>query len=349
MSSSSSSSSSSVSHHDLARLANVTQSTVSRALDSSRCHLISSPVRERIITLAQELGYQPNIHARRTRSQCSEALTLVIDDILAGSRVFYDFSSPNTQVSFEQINGIIDGADEYGFDIKFLPLTYRHTTDSELLSSRIGFPYSDGVIFIGFHYMCKLTDVIAKKNLPMILLLHDLSGYPCYQFDLVPGYRQMLHELKRRGRRRIAFCGITKPPPTLQNFRYQGLCKALAAEGELGLEVAPSIMVSSILDIRREVESLCRDSRGIDALVCYSDPLALHIHRELLYLDAQSRFSVVGYAGEPQMQEIASIALPRYELCRSATRSLIQSLRDKTPLPAHTTYLPATFRVGNSL
>ncbi|MDD4099038.1 MAG: LacI family DNA-binding transcriptional regulator [Lentisphaeria bacterium] len=338
-----------ISHKDLARLANVTQSTVSRALDPLRCHLISPPVRRRITDLARDLGYQPNIHARRTRSRCSETITLVIDDIVAGGRPFYDFNRLNTLVTFEQVNGIIDGANEYDFDVKFLPLSFRREADAKLLSRRLGFPYSDGVLFLGFHYLRRLLPIINASQQPVAVAMAETDLYACFNVDPAPGYRQLIAELRRRGRRQIAFCGIDNRNLPFQVFRHQALRQALAEESGGEIAEVAEIYVNNLLDIRRQAEKLCVAKSGIDTLVCSSDSLALHLRNELLYLGAEKRFAVVGYAAEPQLDDLASIIVPRYDICRQAACSLANAIRGKTPLQPATELVPSSLRPGASL
>ena len=338
-----------VSHKDLARLANVTQPTVSRALDPSRCHMISPATRQRITGLAQELGFQPNIHARRTRSKCSETITLVIDDITTSSRSFYDFNRLNTLVTFEQINGIIDGANEYGFDVKFLPLYCRRDIDANSLSRRIGFPYSDGVLFIGFHYLRQLAAIIEQSHVPAIIAMAGAGNYASVNVDPLPGYRQLIAELKRRGRGQIAFCGIDNRELAFQVFRHAALRQAIALDGNGEATEVAEIYVHTLLDIRRQMEKLSREPNGVNALVCSSDSLALHIHNELAYLGADSRFAVVGYAAEPQLDDLASIAVPRYDICRQAARLLIEAIRAKKAPDCRPLLIPSTLRLGSSL
>ncbi|MGI6354046.1 MAG: LacI family transcriptional regulator [Lentisphaerae bacterium] len=340
---------SNLSHKDLARLANVTQPTVSRALDPSRCHLISPATRQRIVDLAQELGFQPNIHARRTRSKCSEAITLVIDDITASSKSSYDFNRPNTMTTFEQVNGIIDGANDFGFDVKFLPLYFRRDIDVDSLSQRIGFPYSDGVFFLGFHYLRQLAAIAEQRRVPVVVALATVNNYACVNVDPLTGYRQLITELKQRGRGRIAFCGIDKREQPFQVFRHTALRQALAEDNSGEVAEVAEFYFNSLLDIRRQMEKLSREPNGVNALVCSSDSLALHIRNELAYLGTDSRFSIVGYAGEPQFGDLASIVVPRYDICRLATRLLIEAIRAKKAPDCRSWLLPSTLRLGTSL
>src|SRR5690606_22579045 len=73
--------------HDVARLAGVSQSTVSRVLNETSSTIpISEETRQRILNAAEKLGYQPNMIARSLRTQRTQMIAVMIGDI---SNAFY--------------------------------------------------------------------------------------------------------------------------------------------------------------------------------------------------------------------------------------------------------------------
>jgi DNA-binding LacI/PurR family transcriptional regulator len=70
-----------VSAHDVARLAGVSQSTVSRVLNKAQADLISAETRARVTEAAHRLGYSPNPIARALRGKQSHLLGLIVRDI----------------------------------------------------------------------------------------------------------------------------------------------------------------------------------------------------------------------------------------------------------------------------
>ncbi len=66
---------------DVAKLAKVSTSTVSRAL--SRPEMVSVSTRERVVNAADRLGYQPNKLARSLRTQQNHLIGLIVTDIMA--------------------------------------------------------------------------------------------------------------------------------------------------------------------------------------------------------------------------------------------------------------------------
>src|SRR5689334_10173122 len=65
---------------EIARVAGVSVSTVSRAL-SNHGYPLKEETRDRIIKLAQEMGYQPNLVARSLQNSRTHVVGIVVDRI----------------------------------------------------------------------------------------------------------------------------------------------------------------------------------------------------------------------------------------------------------------------------
>jgi DNA-binding LacI/PurR family transcriptional regulator len=70
-----------ISANDVAQLAGVSQSTVSRVLNKVQSDLISEETRERVLEAARHLGYTPNPIARALRGKKSCLLGVIVRDI----------------------------------------------------------------------------------------------------------------------------------------------------------------------------------------------------------------------------------------------------------------------------
>jgi LacI family transcriptional regulator len=68
--------------HELAKAAGVSISTVSRALNNSG-HPVNQETKQRIVTLAKELGYRPNVLARSLRTNHSFTIGIIVDNIVS--------------------------------------------------------------------------------------------------------------------------------------------------------------------------------------------------------------------------------------------------------------------------
>lgn len=83
----------SVTSKDVARVAGVSQSTVSRVFNKSEGYGVKPEVRERVIAVAREIGYSPNLVARGMISGKTNVIGLVVGDSLGPfySRIINEF------------------------------------------------------------------------------------------------------------------------------------------------------------------------------------------------------------------------------------------------------------------
>src|SRR3712207_5147762 len=69
------------SSRDAARLAGVSQPTVSHVINNSGKPRVSAETRERVLAVIRELGYQPNEAARSLRTQRTQLIALLTPDL----------------------------------------------------------------------------------------------------------------------------------------------------------------------------------------------------------------------------------------------------------------------------
>ncbi|SCY32714.1 LacI family DNA-binding transcriptional regulator [Alkaliphilus peptidifermentans] len=103
----------SVTIKDIAKLANVSHTTVSRALNDSS--LINDETKKRIKKIAKELNYTPNFNAKSLVLEKSYHIGLFFSTIDKGtsSHFFYEVVRGVNSVIGEQYNLVVKGIDEY--------------------------------------------------------------------------------------------------------------------------------------------------------------------------------------------------------------------------------------------
>jgi DNA-binding LacI/PurR family transcriptional regulator len=94
---------------DIARLAGVSVSTVSRALNGSE--LVNAETRERIATLARELNYSINLGAKNLRLQRNHTIAVVIPyDAVSRQHITDPFF-------ISMLGGLADAITDRGYDM----------------------------------------------------------------------------------------------------------------------------------------------------------------------------------------------------------------------------------------
>jgi len=273
---------------DLAKLADVSTGTVSRALADSE--LISKKTRTRIQELAQKHGFQPNITARNLRTQRTGAIGVTIP---LGHEKGQHVSDP----FFITMLGLLaDALTERGYD---LMLSRVIPADSGWLDKIVDSGRIDGLIVIGQSDQSITLDKVSARYRPMVVW----GGYEKNQkhcsvgTDNFKGGRLAAEHLIERGCERIAFFG--DPSVRELSQRYDGCRAAMAKAGfEKNLTVVPTHLVAETADpdISAFLSGAREKPQGIFAA---SDVIAMSALRALsdYGLAVPADVKVVGFDG----------------------------------------------------
>jgi LacI family transcriptional regulator len=183
-----------VSIEDVAHLANVSISTVSRVIN--RRELVNEKTRARVESAIRQLGYRPNAFARGLMLRRSEIVGLVLPD-LHGE--FYS----------EIIRGANAQARASGYNLVVSSATDGHDSRT-LLNALEQRSLLDGVAVMVSEVTDRLQGVLADFRLPFVMLDGDVNGTPhdSVVIDQHSGaVAVMRHLVERCGRRRIIFVG----------------------------------------------------------------------------------------------------------------------------------------------
>lgn len=272
---------------DIAKLAGVSKSTVSRALAGST--LVNQQTRDLVMKIAKEQNYRLNTAARNFRLK--ESLTIAV---LLPSAIDVDFRLSDP-FFLELLAAIAESVDEHGHQ---LLLSRIAPQEGEWIEEFIGKRMADGVILIGqgsHHETINRIAATFKAISVWGAKISDEQNYPVVGSDnRLGGYRAAQHLIERK-RKRIVFLGYKNLPEVLQ--RYQGYCDALA---EHGLLVAPELVIEGCYgeaDGYSAMRELIASKVKFDAIFAVSDVLAMSAIRALQEknIGVPSDVSVVGY------------------------------------------------------
>ncbi len=249
---------------DIARLAGVSVSTVSRALNGST--LVNLETRERIGQLARSLNYSINLGAQNLRLQKNQTIAVVVPyDAQARQHISDPFF-------LSIVGAIADALTDRGYDM----LLSR--VDAERLDSAATLYDSGkaiGLVIIGqWRHHDQLNEMAARK-VPVVVWGGQLPQqlYCSVGGDNVAGGLQATRHLLGSGCQRIAFVGDTRLPEV--DLRHQGYLQALA---EAGMQADPQLQVPAPFEIiaaRQQLDGLCASGVAFDGVVACSDLLAL--------------------------------------------------------------------------
>jgi len=250
---------------DIARIANVSKSTVSRALNDSP--LIKQETRERIQAIAREHNFRINAPARNLSRRESRTIAYV-------THAYHtECYSMDDLFTLEVMSGIANGLYSLGYDLLVVHVNPRDASWGRqyLDSGRV-----DGFILMTGSRKQSHIKVLAEIGAPFIVWGIPLSKCNCCTVigdDLTGGTLATEH-LIRGGRKRIGFLGGPVEEMEVQH-RLMGYETALQAVGR-GIE--PGLLAYG--DYSHEsgmaaMQNLLEQSPDIDAVFVNSDLMAI--------------------------------------------------------------------------
>ncbi len=328
---------------EIAQSAGVSSQAVSLVMRGKDAGQVSAEKAQKIRRIAQELGFQGNYHARRIRSGKSETINLILDDLLFPSNQYYDFQGDN---AFSRVlSGVVSAAAEAGYDIRILP---QKSNEQEMIASlkdKMGYPYFDGILFYGCHYLRNLYPTFRENNIPcqgILRLMTSIPPFPYVGLDYAAGCRMLLSRMKKEyGIRHLVFSTIS-----LEHRGYQERQETLyRAAAEILPEDRPETIVSdNIPKLRREAAAFLRRWKKAGAhpaaVVCYSARLAGLWQYELEWGGVEDGIFPASLEDAPAYPELPCLQWPLPELGETAVRYLIHSIRGEKTDGTTPVFLP---------
>lgn len=251
---------------DLAALANVSASTVSRALNDSP--LVNAETRALIKALAAEHNFQVHLGAQSLRRQRTQTLAVVITaERPAGNAMTDPFL-------LELLGEIAAAASQRGYDILLADARddLRDWNAHFLRSGR-----ADGLIMVArLSERTRQANALHAASAPFVVWGPALPNQPYCSVgsDDFTGGRLVTSHLLRLGRRRIGFLGAGSDCLEV-SLRYQGYVAALADAGQSVREQDVTYAVSTSQAGFEAMRRLLAQAPDLDAVFVNSDVMAV--------------------------------------------------------------------------
>ncbi len=332
-----------VTQKDVARLAGVSVSTVSRALSGDQSRPVAAETQERIWEAVRRLNYEPANSGERHVEEVSERVARHYSVGLVLGNVSYKFSDPFW-------SPVLEGVDEelvrqqYRLLFAYTMDDLKHSRQRQLVSP----DHVDGLILPGG--MRPFGKAIPRARTVVIEGGDDrLRRAPELEVDVVTMEKfrsvlRLIEHLVGLGRRRLAFLG---PEPD-RDERGEAFLFGLV---RYGIPSRPELYVPcpwSAEDAYPVAEELFRRHGGsVDALVCACDTIAIGAMRaaKKLGIRVPNDVAVTGFDDIPFARDLdpplTTVRVPKRLMGELAARRLIERINEPG-LPPVVLMVPTT-------
>jgi len=306
---------------DVARLAQVSPITVSRALRGERA--VDAELVARVQAAAKQLGYVPDPAARALASRHSAQVVVLVP--LLSNALFVDV--------LEAVQRSLRPA---GYQM-LMGVTHYDANEEEYLLRELLQHRPAGLLVTGFERNEATRQLMTNSGVPCVHLMEVSNAEGVYSvgFSQTDAGAEMTRHLLASGKRRIAFAGAQLDPRTLQRLAgwRAELQQAQLYDPQLEwLNPAPSSMalggemLAQILQAQPDIDAVffCNDDLAQGALLA----------AWRLGLAVPERVAIAGFndlTGSDQMlPALTTVHTPRSEIGTAAASMLVALMNNET-------------------
>jgi DNA-binding LacI/PurR family transcriptional regulator len=294
--------------HDVAKLANVSQSAVSRVLSGGS---VSEPLRKKILQACEKLGYVVDLGARALVRGSSNMVAVVVANIM---NPFYPYILDRLTLRIQS----------GGFEVLLLNASGGRDID-ELVPIVLQYKVRSAIIMTS-SLSSKMAKKLEEHKIPTVMLnrYSTISSGSSVTCDNVGGGRLVAEEFLKRGFKRVAYVGGAAGSSTNLD-RRNGFLQRLAEEG-----AQPVVALDGEFDHDWGYNAgrILKHYQGIEAVFCADDVIAMGVIDSLREsgLSVPGDVSVVGYDDIPSAgwaaYSITTIKQPVDEMIEETLRIL---------------------------
>ena len=316
---------------DVAKMADVSISTVSRVINDSKP--VSPEARRRVLKAIEVLDYKPNEVARSLVTKKSNLIGVIVNDI--GSTY---------------VSSILRGVEEIGRMYKYdilLSSSYGEPEVEVKFAKLLLQKQVEGIIVISDTLNTKLLYRLEESNIPYINVnrFYNVDEHYTVGVNHKEATYQVTNYLVENGHKNIGLVYVRKDfDRTEEKIKEEGYLKVIKENGleknTVGIE---GIQEKDIVDNIDKIEEKIKN--GVTAFVTTQDEVGIHLQNALLDRGYKipEDVSITGY-GATEITELArpkltSLKVPYYDIGAVAIRKILKEIKkeesdDKVYLPA---------------
>ncbi len=320
--------------HDVARVAGVSQSTVSLVFRGAASGRVGERTQRAVLDAAHQLGFRPNADARRLRSGGPRMVLIAVPDIVNPffARVFTGASGVARQAGFQVVLSVQPDLEAVAADVA------GHQVDAVLACS----------LWDGGHPLAQPVPAVVLDAEPP-------QGQGAVRFDIAPALTELVDHLHQLGHNHIVHLRSEVRTATFRE-RAEAVTTACVRRGMRHTHAACALDRDAA---RQAVEALLPTPHDgarppFTAVVCDDDVLSVGVYKAVQErgLSVPGDLSVTGVdnvdLATAVTPELTTVDLPGEELGATGMRRLLAHLEDGGTVADECVRLPARLLIRGS-
>lgn len=316
--------------YDIAKKAGVSIATVSRVVNKSEG--ISEETREKVLKVADELGYHPQAYAQGLARKKKNIIMVVVPVL---SNYFF----------MEVLAGIQDEMTNYNYDLNIFNIQSDGENMFPQVENILKRQLADGYLFISTHLRDQELEKLKSYDMPITLIDESYQGMDSVVVDNEKGIEQAMHYFLENGLKRIGMIsGLKSSKPGQQ--RIEGYKKALS---EAGVQIDEELIVTGdsmdrdgfseqngyeamnkLLDLENPPEA-CFCASDIQAVGALKAMQERKVHIPIIGYDDITISNFVG---------LSTIRQPMHDMGSYATKKLVERMQNNKMKPTQKIFSP---------
>lgn len=306
---------------DVAKMADVSISTVSRVINDSKP--VSPEARRRVLHAIDVLDYKPNEVARSLVTKKSNLIGVIVEDI-----------------GLNFISRILQGLEEvgkmYNYDI-LLSSSYKDLKTEVKFANLLLQKQVEGIIVVSNMQNPKLEYKLEEAKIPHVLInnFYQVEKFQA-SIDFEKASKNMVELLMKKGHKKIASLAVKKDiDRTLEKFKVKGYEKAMEEHNLKKVQLFVDGWQSE--NIEKEKEKIIKTIKeeNITAIFTTYDTLAINLIN-VLYdngIKVPEDVSVTGFGGgylsSIYRPRLTTVKMPYYDIGAISIRQILKTISNK--------------------
>ena len=316
--------------YDIAEKAGVSIATVSRVFSQSSN--VSQKTREKVLKIAESVGYHPQAYAQGLASKKSNTIMAVVPVM---SNYFF----------MEILGGLQDKLTELGYELTIYNVTGTGEHFFQQVEHVIRRRAAEGYLFISIHLSADQWDRLQKYPVPITLIDEFYEGFDSVSVDNVQGAYKATKAFIDSGYKKIGMISALASSKPIQD-RIKGYELAFE-DSELVFD--PRLVVSGDTEYRdgftekggyEAMKQMIKEHPEVDACFCASDIQAVGALKAMD--DLEFSIPLIGY-DDIEISEyigLSTIRQPMRDMGAIATQTLLERMNNDKKAISQTLYSP---------